>query len=886
MSSLLLHRRAVPAAVGFKNPFPGARPFKRQEYRFFFGRKHETAALGSLVRAQPLVLLYAPSGAGKSSLISAGLLHELCPPDDLRDDSMPVPVGTFDVLGVANVHPGAVRDDDGWPSASEVPNVYVRAALDSLGGGARTTHLTFDSYLASRPHPNDEFGDPVPRLIVFDQFEEILEPFDRSDWLECRDDFIRQLDTALRSDPSLHVLIGIREDHLATIERLLSKMTTTLRARYRMDRLSVPKARIVIDKATKESGVPIAGDALDALVEGLGQRRFAAMKQPSWSRRLARRLLRRPRANTARPIPDEFVDPGLLSVVGRRLWSLAVDEPQRKRTGNDALEITLDDVERSGGVDGALERYYDEAVKSVASGRAQTRVRKFFEHRLISQHGTRQLVAYDPDSKQSHRIKQTVIEQLRTKYGLLRTEYRGGVNYLELSHDGFVAPVQRANQALRRRRRKKRNVVIGGVLVAASLASLLPLLFGNGDDSTSNLPVADLRPVVQPAEMPRTPSLVGLTEDDASAAIEAAGLRADYQQVRSSAPPGQVVDQLPAPGEQATNVVLSVSAGSGVIVRDDRVLIVPGEDPYLVEVLLNDEPVDPDEPLIIASITSDGVVEATLEGDQIAVSARTAGTYEVVYTAVDAQESKTGTLVVEAVGIAARVEPSDATVVAGTSIEFADESTGVEYTRIWTFADTGETWTEPTAVHRFDQAGTFVVRLEVTDRSGRTDSESVQVTVRDGPRTVSFVAEDINLRTGPAIDASAGASLQDVTGSTVDVDPTPTNGWYRIARGEWEDLWVFGSLVVPQDGALQVGETLSGDPAILLDELGEPLMEETDDGPMPRINPSGRLVLVDGFKAERYRVLLPDGSTAHVSVAEVRILVQPTLEPSTGDPLG
>lgn len=882
MSGLLLHRRAASAPDGLTNPFPGARPFKRQEHQFFFGRRSETAALGSLVRAQPLVLLYAPSGAGKSSLISAGLLHELCPSDETGGDLTPIPVGTFDVLGVANVHPGAVRDDDGWPSPSEVPNVYVRAALDSLGGGARTTHLTFKSYLAARPHPNDEFGDPVPRLIVFDQFEEILEPFDRSDWLECRDDFIRQLDDALRSDSSLHVLIGIREDHLATIERLLAKMSTTLRARYRMDRLSVPKARVVIDKATSESGVPIAIDALDALIEGLGQRRFAAAKQPSWFRRLVRRLLRRPRANTARPIPDEFVDPGLLSVVGRRLWSLAVDEPQRKRVANEALEITLNDVERSGGVDGALERYYEEAVKSVASGRAQTRVRRFFEHRLISQHGTRQLVSYDPESKQSHRIKQSVIEQLRTRYGLLRTEYRGGVNYLELSHDGFVEPVQRANQAVRRRRRKKRNVVIGCVLVGASLLTLLPVLFGDGDDSP--MVENESRPVVQPAELPVTPALVGLTEDEATAAIESAGLRADFQEVRSSAPPGQVVGQLPAAGEQATNVVLSVSAGSGIIVRDDQVLVIPGDDPYEVEVLLNDEPVDPEEPLAITSITSDGPVEATLDGNRIAVSAPVAGTYEIEYTAADAQESKSAILVVEAIGIDARITPGDATVVEGTSIEFADESTGVEYTRVWTFVDSSETSTEATAVHRFDQPG--IVRLDVTDRSGRSDSASVLITVRDGPRTVTFVAEDINLRPDAAIGGSPSASLKDVTGLTVDVDPTPTNGWYRIAAGEWENLWVFGSLIVPQDGALQVGETLSGDSAVLRDELGEPLFEETDAGRVPLANPSGRLVLVDGFEGELYRLLLPDGSTAHVSVAEVRILVQPTLARSSVGPLG
>ncbi|MFN3982917.1 MAG: hypothetical protein ACK4SA_21265 [Caldilinea sp.] len=61
------------------NPYVGPRPFAdtETERRLFFGRERESADLLSLVMADRIVLFYAPSGAGKSSLINARLLPAL-----------------------------------------------------------------------------------------------------------------------------------------------------------------------------------------------------------------------------------------------------------------------------------------------------------------------------------------------------------------------------------------------------------------------------------------------------------------------------------------------------------------------------------------------------------------------------------------------------------------------------------------------------------------------------------------------------------------------------------------------------------------------------------------------------------------------------------------
>ncbi len=57
------------------NPYPGPRAFQHGEA--LFGRERETAQLLDLLIAERVVLLYAPSGAGKTSLVQAALVPEL-----------------------------------------------------------------------------------------------------------------------------------------------------------------------------------------------------------------------------------------------------------------------------------------------------------------------------------------------------------------------------------------------------------------------------------------------------------------------------------------------------------------------------------------------------------------------------------------------------------------------------------------------------------------------------------------------------------------------------------------------------------------------------------------------------------------------------------------
>jgi energy-coupling factor transporter ATP-binding protein EcfA2 len=60
------------------NPFPGLRPFEFHENYLFFGRDLQTDELLRRLRLNRFLAVIGNSGSGKSSLVRAGLLPDLC----------------------------------------------------------------------------------------------------------------------------------------------------------------------------------------------------------------------------------------------------------------------------------------------------------------------------------------------------------------------------------------------------------------------------------------------------------------------------------------------------------------------------------------------------------------------------------------------------------------------------------------------------------------------------------------------------------------------------------------------------------------------------------------------------------------------------------------
>ena len=75
------------------NPYVGPRPFTRKET--LYGRDEEAAALAQLLSNERLVVLYSPSGAGKTSLINTALHKNLVKPEGSEYERWLEPVGAI-----------------------------------------------------------------------------------------------------------------------------------------------------------------------------------------------------------------------------------------------------------------------------------------------------------------------------------------------------------------------------------------------------------------------------------------------------------------------------------------------------------------------------------------------------------------------------------------------------------------------------------------------------------------------------------------------------------------------------------------------------------------------------------------------------------------------
>jgi hypothetical protein len=140
------------------NPYVGPTSFRLGDD--LYGRNREREDLLDLLVAERIVLLYSPSGAGKTSLLEAALTPAL-------------QAAGFEVLPVIRV----THTLEPRPEAPTPRNRYVMSALLSLEEGlpperqrpvAELGTLTLREYLEAHA---DRDGRPGNEVLVFDQFE-------------------------------------------------------------------------------------------------------------------------------------------------------------------------------------------------------------------------------------------------------------------------------------------------------------------------------------------------------------------------------------------------------------------------------------------------------------------------------------------------------------------------------------------------------------------------------------------------------------------------------------------------------------------------------------------------------------------------------------------
>ena len=115
-----------------------------------------------------------------------------------------------------------------------VSNPYVFNSLMSWSGERESvrdplelTQMSLESFLGERPRPKDEDGNLLPRVLIFDQFEELFSSYPER-WVDRRD-FLAQIGKLLAGDSSLRVLFAMREDYIAQLDPYVSLLPENLR---------------------------------------------------------------------------------------------------------------------------------------------------------------------------------------------------------------------------------------------------------------------------------------------------------------------------------------------------------------------------------------------------------------------------------------------------------------------------------------------------------------------------------------------------------------------------------------------------------------------------------------------------------------------------------
>jgi WD40 repeat protein len=394
----------MPAIVNPRpNPYPGPSPFRRDQK--LYGRDRETWELSNLLIAERIVLLYSPSGAGKTSLIQSALAPEL----EREEFRLLPPMRTGFATAGKRTLPGNPF------TLSLLQSLEQRLAPDQRWTPEQLSSYTLQTYLEQRlePRSRDQCGD----LLIFDQFEEIFTSAGSGSEY-CRQ-FFDDVSRALQ-DPHRWALFSMREEFIASLDPYARLMPGRFAARYRLQLLDRNSAVQAIRQPAKAVDVAYSDSAVDKLVSD---------------------LLRVDAFNLVAHTPisaNDYVEPVHLQVVCRQLW-------QRLRP--DQMWIDEADVRAHGNVDQALTSFYEDAIRDLVEGEAaplgERRLRRWFGRELITPASTRGLV-YRGDTETAG-LPNAAIERL-TKAHVVREVVRGDDIWYELAHDRLVAPILAANR--------------------------------------------------------------------------------------------------------------------------------------------------------------------------------------------------------------------------------------------------------------------------------------------------------------------------------------------------------------------------------------------------------------------------------------------------------
>jgi WD40 repeat protein len=294
-------------------PYPGLRPFLRDETDIFFGRERQIDRMIEQLREHRFLAVTGTSGSGKSSLVRTGLLSAL-------------ELGFLDAAGgnwrIVDIRPGSKPMDVLASSLLEAMQLSTTPTDIALTRAAlERGPLSIANFLHRIPGATNE-----NLLILVDQFEEIFRFINWETSNEAEAFVSLLMGSVSQTDAPIYVVLTMRSDFLGDCAQFEGLPELINRSQYLTPRLSRHDYQRVIEEPARVFGGHVA---------------------PGVTSRLLNDMVN---------IPDQLcvVQHALLM-----MWRRA-----RRRPGK-PVEIRVEDYEAIGGLSEALSRHAEEVLEDI-----------------------------------------------------------------------------------------------------------------------------------------------------------------------------------------------------------------------------------------------------------------------------------------------------------------------------------------------------------------------------------------------------------------------------------------------------------------------------------------------------------------------------------------
>ena len=389
-------------------------PYKYLDYYtfddadIFFGREEETQKMVGEILSTRLLVLFSPSGSGKTSLINAGVRPALeklgYETVYVRLESDPIPSVQNAVAAVLAL---STNNKESHSERSEKSvSISQAAASKEISRSARNDNDDVSQNDLHGFFKNVTRKTEKPLVVFIDQFEEFFIVF--HDKPQLRQQFIEQV-AKIKYDDQLPVflVLSLREDYFANLHEFREAIPSIFQnnANLRLQPFDEKEAGRAIVEPAKAVRCEVEPDLVQQLLKDLNDAKNGHAQ----------------------------IEPIKLQIVCHTLWQ------QKPET---APELTAAGYNANGGAEKILQDHVEQLLQNVP----------LYQHRLMvclfealkTPDGTKRYRAYS-DLKETLRIsRDRTLKRLLDKLAglnLLRREQRGGSEWYEFKHDYLVAKV-------------------------------------------------------------------------------------------------------------------------------------------------------------------------------------------------------------------------------------------------------------------------------------------------------------------------------------------------------------------------------------------------------------------------------------------------------------